>query len=828
MAWGRNKKSGAPKWSQDEYHKEFASQIREQIKAGVAPWQKPWKPGETQLPANVASERAYRGGNSLYLSVAQTAKGYSDNRWGTYKQIKELGGQVRKGEKGSHVLFYKFDDEQRAREDGPRDESGKPGEPGEQSRPPLVRAYTVFNVEQAEGLKLERREDAEPPPEWKAHQAAELVIRESGVSVHHVRGDRAFYNHNRDTVTLPERDQFATAKQLLPDRDARTRPRHRPRKPDGPRDVDERRRDRLQPRGSEEQLHGDGDGVGRQRRLRHRRRDDQRHGRGRAAAQAGQADAGAGLGLVDGADRDLDGAGAQRRPGDRRLQPAVPGGHVGLVERPPLDAGVIPTREIINLTPDTSYQAQVRAVNRETPSDWSDPSDTVRTYAQGETITSVGVTSTPLGSDTYGAGEEILFTVTFSGAVDVTGNPVFWFWIESNVLPVEAEYESGSGSTSLVFTYTVLSTDEDDDGIYLGGSNDFDQPAGPVRLLDPGDAITGVGSTTPADLVHYEVSGGKEADHKVDGSLNDPSAPTITLVAVTSTPAASDTYGWGETIEISVTFNEAVDATDGTDFELSVGGGSNDRSARLLRGSGSETLVFGYTVVSTDEDDDGIWIGDQDRTLVGDRRGTPQAGTITSVASPSTEADLTHDELGQQGGHKVSSNNPPVFTEGDSTTRTVARSSLPDSDSGPGANVGEPVLARDADNDELRYNLEGDDRSLFIIIEASGQILTLPPGAFGGPTDYSGQDTYQVRVKARDGEGGRDTIAVTINFTGSVDDPPEEGDGPPGPGPDLDPDPEPEPEPEPVPALPLLGQLLLALGLLRLGMMRRVRLSRRG
>ena len=211
MAWGRNKKSGAPKWSQDDYHKEFANEIREQIKAGVAPWQKPWKPGETRLPANVASEKAYRGGNSLYLSVAQTAKGYSDNRWGTYKQIKELGGQVRKGEKGSHVLFYKFDDEQRAREDGPRDESGKPGEPCEQSRPPLVRAYTVFNIEQTEGLKLERREDAEPPPEWKAHQAAELVIRESGVSVQHVRGDRAFYNHNRDTVTLPERDQFATA-----------------------------------------------------------------------------------------------------------------------------------------------------------------------------------------------------------------------------------------------------------------------------------------------------------------------------------------------------------------------------------------------------------------------------------------------------------------------------------------------------------------------------------------------------------------------------------------------------------------------------------------
>ena len=43
--------------------------------------------------------------------MTQTAKGYSDNRWATYKQIKDMGGQVRKGEKATHVLFYKFDDQ---------------------------------------------------------------------------------------------------------------------------------------------------------------------------------------------------------------------------------------------------------------------------------------------------------------------------------------------------------------------------------------------------------------------------------------------------------------------------------------------------------------------------------------------------------------------------------------------------------------------------------------------------------------------------------------------------------------------------------------------
>ena len=59
MAWGRNKKSGAPKWSQDEYHKEFASQIREQIKAGVAPWQKPCPPWLFSVSRPITSHVVY-------------------------------------------------------------------------------------------------------------------------------------------------------------------------------------------------------------------------------------------------------------------------------------------------------------------------------------------------------------------------------------------------------------------------------------------------------------------------------------------------------------------------------------------------------------------------------------------------------------------------------------------------------------------------------------------------------------------------------------------------------------------------------------------------
>ena len=209
MGWGKKKPpADTPRWNQDDYHKDFAGKLKEQIAQGVAPWQKPWKPGERRLPKNIHTDKPYRGGNSVYLSVTQTAKGYSDHRWATYKQISDMGGQVRKGEKATHVLFYKFDDEK---------EKPQPGAPEGKAekahtRPPMVRCYAVFNVEQADGLTLERKaDDRTKEPEWKAHQTAERVIQESGVHVAHVRGDRAFYNIQTDKVTLPEREQFATA-----------------------------------------------------------------------------------------------------------------------------------------------------------------------------------------------------------------------------------------------------------------------------------------------------------------------------------------------------------------------------------------------------------------------------------------------------------------------------------------------------------------------------------------------------------------------------------------------------------------------------------------
>ena len=199
------------KTSTEEYYKQFADDIITQIERGTAPWQKHWQPGENRMPKNFSTGARYQGGNALQLMVKRTGRAYGDHRWGTYRQIKEAGGQVRKGERGTTVLVYK----PAVRADG---KEATPGERAEDTRKdpdaerttrPMWKRYTVFNVEQADGLKLPDR--GAPTPEWEAQQNVEKVIRANGVRIREVNGDRAYYNMARDEIVLPERSQFKNA-----------------------------------------------------------------------------------------------------------------------------------------------------------------------------------------------------------------------------------------------------------------------------------------------------------------------------------------------------------------------------------------------------------------------------------------------------------------------------------------------------------------------------------------------------------------------------------------------------------------------------------------
>ncbi len=191
-----------------DYAQEVAARIIEQLQQGTAPWQKPWKPGELQLPYNAATGKAYRGMNTMWLHM----QGYADPRWMTYKQAEGVGAQVRKGSKGARITYFKFYDEKPMKDDQGRpvlDADGKPRTTRVELDRPQMFGAVVFNAEQIDGLPALTAKPTAPAPE--RHARAEAILANSGAKITHVAGDRAFYRPSTDSITLPLLNQFSGA-----------------------------------------------------------------------------------------------------------------------------------------------------------------------------------------------------------------------------------------------------------------------------------------------------------------------------------------------------------------------------------------------------------------------------------------------------------------------------------------------------------------------------------------------------------------------------------------------------------------------------------------
>ena len=195
------------------FHERVAEKIIDQLKAGTAPWQRPWVATDVArmsgsiLPVNPVTGKRYRGVNVVQLM----AEGHADNRWMTYKQAAAVGAQVRRGEKGALVQYWKFDEERAV-----VDQAGKPvldqdGNPIK-DRVPLERPRAfyavVFNAEQIDGLP---ERSIPKPPVWDPIERAEALLKASGADIFERPSNAAFYNPNLDAIVLPERQQFDSA-----------------------------------------------------------------------------------------------------------------------------------------------------------------------------------------------------------------------------------------------------------------------------------------------------------------------------------------------------------------------------------------------------------------------------------------------------------------------------------------------------------------------------------------------------------------------------------------------------------------------------------------
>ncbi len=179
-----------------DLYQTVTDQIVAQIEAGTLPWLRPWavsNKGDTSLPHNAATGRPYSGVNVMLLWATAASRGYASNGWMAYRQAEGKGAQVRKGETGTTITFVKVLERTNAE--------------GEDERIPMLRAYTVFNVAQIDGLP--EAAPAAPVTEIERHAAADAMIRATGAVIHH-RGDAAFYSPATDTITLPVAGAFET------------------------------------------------------------------------------------------------------------------------------------------------------------------------------------------------------------------------------------------------------------------------------------------------------------------------------------------------------------------------------------------------------------------------------------------------------------------------------------------------------------------------------------------------------------------------------------------------------------------------------------------
>ena len=262
-------------------------------------------------------------------------------------------------------------------------------------------------------------------------------------------------------------------------------------------------------------------------------------------------------------------------------------------------------------------------------------------------LLSVTVTSTPRKTtDTYGAREHIEFSMTFDAPVTVTGDPTFAFDLGG---ATTASWYAGSGTTTLRFSHAVSggsSGDQDTNGISWAMN----------AIALNGGTIAGTDNAVTAILTHAAQS--NLAAHKVDGRTTAVTAATVTDVVVTSTPmlmasgsSTADTYGFGETIVITVTVSEAVEVVGDPVFRFSLtnsGGAANDVPATYDRTrSSATTIVFTYTVQAGDMDNNGIWIGDHSRTFMLD------VNDRIRTASQQIDIDRSHPEKSTHADHKV-------------------------------------------------------------------------------------------------------------------------------------------------------------------------------
>jgi antirestriction protein ArdC len=181
---------------------EITDTIIEELEAGRVPWAQPWKAAKAPLamPKNATTNRSYSGINVLILWNSVIKHGFPSQGWLTFRQALSLGGNVRKGERGTTVVyadrFIPDAEKKRARETG-----------DEVQAIPFLKRFTVFNQAQCEGLPADLTVVTPPPAPGMIEPKVEALIVASGIDFR-IGGNEAFYAPAHDYVQVPPPQAF--------------------------------------------------------------------------------------------------------------------------------------------------------------------------------------------------------------------------------------------------------------------------------------------------------------------------------------------------------------------------------------------------------------------------------------------------------------------------------------------------------------------------------------------------------------------------------------------------------------------------------------------
>jgi antirestriction protein ArdC len=182
----------------------ITDRIITELEKGSAPWVKPWRDVKSRKhngqPWNPASGTVYRGANWTFLTLVGST--FTSNAWITFKQANDLGGYVKKDQKGTPIIFWK-----------PLAIKDK-ANPDQVTHVPMLKHYYVYNLDQCEDVTLPAPRETEPDysaVDWNPCDKAESLIATLKLAggLHH-GGNEAFFRPSTDAIQMPEKGQFAS------------------------------------------------------------------------------------------------------------------------------------------------------------------------------------------------------------------------------------------------------------------------------------------------------------------------------------------------------------------------------------------------------------------------------------------------------------------------------------------------------------------------------------------------------------------------------------------------------------------------------------------